>query len=234
VTVADQLCLEVGQSELLGVVGPNGAGKTSVFSIISGDLAPDSGDVVLGGQVVNRLGPAARCRLGIGRTYQVPRPFEKMTVFENVLLAAEAGAGLRRQAAYEHTFWVLGETGLVRDANRPAGELGLLSRKRLEVARAVATRPRLLLLDEVAAGLTDPEVAELIAVIRAFSAGRAGGEAIAVIWVEHVVRALVETAGRLVCLDGGTVIADGKPEEVLSDPRVRDVYLGREEELSDA
>jgi len=232
VVVADQLCLSVAETELLGVVGPNGAGKTSLFSIISGDLAPDGGRVVFDGQVVNRLDPSARCRMGIGRTYQVPRPFEKMTVFENVLLAAQAGAGLRSRAANEHTYEVLGRTGLAGDANRPAGQLGLLSRKRLELARALATKPRLLLLDEVAAGLTDPEVAELIAIVREARAGGGSDKTMAVVWVEHVVRALVETAERLVCLDGGAIIADGKPAEVLSDPTVKQVYLGTEEELS--
>jgi branched-chain amino acid transport system ATP-binding protein len=229
VPVADALCLGVGEAELVGVVGPNGAGKTSLFSIISGDLAPDEGRVLFGGQVVNGLDVASRCRLGIGRTYQIPRPFEQMTVFENVLLAAQAGAGLRRRIANEHTFAVLGQTGLAREANRPAGQLGLLSRKRLELARALATRPRLLLLDEVAAGLTDPEVAELIAIVRQARTGPAGEASMAVVWVEHVVRALAATVERLICLDGGAIIADGQPDEVLSDPVVKQVYLGTDD-----
>jgi branched-chain amino acid transport system ATP-binding protein len=231
VVVAEQLSLSVGETELLGVVGPNGAGKTSLFSIISGDLAPDEGRVVFDGRLINGLDVASRCRLGIGRTYQVPRPFEKMTVFENVLLAAQAGAGLRGRVANEHTYEILGQTGLAGDANRPSGQLGLLSRKRLELARALATKPRLLLLDEVAAGLTDPEVAELISIVRQARTAPTGDTTMAVVWVEHVVRALVETAERLVCLDGGAIIADGKPEEVLADPSVKQVYLGTEEEL---
>jgi branched-chain amino acid transport system ATP-binding protein len=233
VPVADDLNLQVGADEIVGVVGPNGAGKTSLFSIISGDLAPDRGKVVFAGRLVNRLDAASRCRMGIGRTYQVPRPFEQMTVFENVLVAAQAGAGLRRRAAEEQAFSVLLETGLAGDANRRAGELGLLDRKRLELARALATGPRLLLLDEVAAGLTDPEVDELIAIVRRAratpSAGPATGDCVAVIWVEHVVRALASTVERLICLDEGMVIADGRPEEVLADPRVKEVYLGTDE-----
>ncbi|HYA45680.1 MAG TPA: ABC transporter ATP-binding protein [Acidimicrobiales bacterium] len=229
VYVADELTLEVGKGELLGIVGPNGAGKTSLFSIISGDLTPDWGQVILQGRVVNSLDAAQRCRLGIGRTYQVPRPFERMTVFANVLVAAQAGAGLRRQAAHEWAFSVLEGTGLARHANRPAGELDLLQRKRLELARALATNPQLLLLDEVAAGLTDPEVAELISIVRQARSGGFGQEDIAVVWVEHVVRALTGTVERLVCLDEGAIIADGQPEQVLNDPRVRDVYLGTEE-----
>jgi branched-chain amino acid transport system ATP-binding protein len=229
VTVADELSLQVRVDELVGVVGPNGAGKTSLFSIISGDLAPDRGRVVFGGRPVNGLDPASRCRLGIGRTYQVPRPFERMTVFENVLVATQAGANLHRRQAYERTFWVLDETGLAPDANRPAGQLGLLHRKRLELARAIATGPRLLLLDEVAAGLTDPEVEELIAIVHRARANPPDGANLAVVWVEHVVRALAKTAERLLCLDEGAVIADGPPHDVLADTRVREVYLGTEE-----
>jgi branched-chain amino acid transport system ATP-binding protein len=229
VPVADGLCLSVGETELVGVVGPNGAGKTSLFSIISGDLAPDAGRVIFAGRVVNGLDVASRCRLGIGRTYQIPRPFEQMTVFENVLLASQSGAGLRRRAANEHTFAVLETTGLAPDANRPAGQLGLLSRKRLELARALATRPRLLLLDEVAAGLTDPEVAELISIVGQLRASPTDGAGMAVVWVEHVVRALTATVERLVCLDGGAIIADGQPDEVLSDPMVKQVYLGTDD-----
>ena len=228
VTVADDLCLDVRGDEIVGVVGPNGAGKTSLFSIISGDLAPGHGRVVFGGQVVNGLDAATRCRLGIGRTYQVPRPFERLTIFENVLVAAQAGAGLHRRLAYERAYSVLEETGLAGEANRHAGQLGLLGRKRLELARALATGPRLLLLDEVAAGLTDPEVDELIAIVRRARDSPASGEYVAVIWVEHVVRALASTVERLICLDEGAIIADGRPEEVLADPRVKEVYLGTE------
>ena len=229
VPVADELSLEVRADELVGVVGPNGAGKSSLFSIISGDLAPDRGRVVLGGRVVNHLDAAARCRLGIGRTYQIPRPFEQMTVFENVLVAAQAGAGLRGRPANERAFSVLEGTGLAGEANRRAGVLGLLGRKRLELARALATGPRLLLLDEVAAGLTDPEVDQLIDIVGQARVSPVGGEPVAVVWVEHVVRALASTVDRLICLDEGVIIADAAPEAVLADARVKEVYLGTEE-----
>ena len=229
VVVADGISLAVAEEELVGVVGPNGAGKTSVFSMVAGDLHPDSGRVVFCGRDLGSLGPAERCRLGIGRTYQVPRPFERMTVFENVLLAAQQGAGLRRRAAYEGAFSVLELTGLAADANRLAGQLGLLSRKRLELARALATKPRLLLLDEVAAGLTDPEVAELVAIVR-WAHGSGDEGRVAVVWVEHMVRALASTVDRLVCLSQGAIIADGPPYQVLADPVVKDVYLGSREE----
>ena len=229
VSVADELSLEVRADELIGVVGPNGAGKSSLFSIISGDLAPDRGRVVFRGRLVNHLDAASRCRLGIGRTYQIPRPFEQMTVFENVLVAAQAGAGLRARPAHERAFSVLSETGLAGDANRRAGELGLLGRKRLELARALATGPRLLLLDEVAAGLTDPEVDQLIDIVRRARVSPADGDPVAVVWVEHVVRALARTVDRLICLDEGVIIADARPEVVLADTRVKEVYLGTEE-----
>ncbi len=232
VTIAEDLSLVVEAGDAIGIVGPNGAGKTSVFGVITGDLDPDRGEVRFDGRPVTALDPAIRCRLGIGRTYQVPRPFEDMTVFENVLLAAQQGAGTRGNASYELAASVLDDTGLAGEANRPSGQLGLLQRKRLELARALATKPRLLLLDEVAGGLTDPEVVQLVDVVRA---ARDAGTA--VIWIEHVVRALVGTVDRLICLAGGRIIGDGVPSEVLASPAVREVFLGTEataESLSDA
>ncbi|HVD02076.1 MAG TPA: ABC transporter ATP-binding protein [Candidatus Dormibacteraeota bacterium] len=221
VVVAESLSLTVAAGDAVGVVGPNGAGKSTLFSVISGDLAPNAGEVIFEGRAVTRLGPAERCRAGIGRTYQVPRSFPHMTVFENVLVAAGRGAGLGRHDAREQAVEVLEQTGLRELANRPASRLGLLPRKRLELARAMATRPRLLMLDEVAAGLTDPEVGELIEIVRGV---RAAG--VSVIWVEHVVRALVGVVERLICLAGGHFIGDGPPERVLADPRVKEVFLG--------
>jgi branched-chain amino acid transport system ATP-binding protein len=223
VVVADNLSLTVGSGDIVGIVGPNGAGKTSLFGLIAGELAPSSGEIMFAGARVTRLDQAARCRLGIGRTFQVPRPFGAMTVFENVLVAAQQGAGLRRRASYAAAADVLDRTGLGADANLPAERLGLLQRKRLELARALASGPRLLLLDEVAGGLTDPEVAQLVAIVRAVRA-----EGIAVIWIEHVVRALTAAVQRLVCLAAGSFVGDGRPAEVLANPAVREVFLGTE------
>jgi branched-chain amino acid transport system ATP-binding protein len=223
VVVADSLSLSVGAGDLIGIVGPNGAGKSSLFGLIAGDLAPSSGEIRFAGATVTRKDAAARCRLGIGRTFQVPKPFGAMTVFENVLVAVQQGAGLRRRQSHAAAAAVLDLTGLAADANSQAERLGLLSRKRLEVARALATRPSLLLLDEVAGGLTDPEVAELAGIVRAVSA-----DGVAILWIEHVVHALTATVGRLLCLAAGSIIGDGEPEAVLALPAVREVFLGTE------
>lgn len=223
VVVADDLSLSIGAGDLVGIVGPNGAGKSSLFGLIGGDLAPDSGSIAFAGTTVTRKDAAARCRLGIGRTFQVPKPFGGMTVFENVLVAAQQGAGLRRRPSHAAAAAILARTGLAAHANSQAERLGLLSRKRLELARALATQPRLLLLDEVAGGLTDPEVAQLADIVRGISA-----DGVAIIWIEHVVHALTTTVQRLLCLSGGSFIGDGQPDAVLALPAVREVFLGTE------
>jgi branched-chain amino acid transport system ATP-binding protein len=221
VVVATDLDLEVEAGQALGIVGPNGAGKSSLFSVISGDLRPDTGSVWLNGQDVTTVPAYKRTRSGIGRTYQIPRPFEHLSVFENVLVCCHQGANRRRREAFDLAAEVLDRTGLADQANQPAGKLGLLQRKRLEVARALATQPQLLLLDEVAGGLTEPEVAELVEVVRGIRA-----DGLAVVWIEHVVHALVKTVDRMVCLAGGRFVADGTPLEVLTNPEVRELYLG--------
>jgi branched-chain amino acid transport system ATP-binding protein len=223
VVIAEDLSLTVGQGDVVGIVGPNGAGKTSLFGLISGDLAPGEGEVRFAGRTVTKLDSAARCRLGVGRTYQVPRPFGDMTVFENVLVAAQQGGGLRRRASYAAAVGALDRTGMSGQANVPAERLGLMQRKRLELARAVATQPTLLLLDEVAGGLTDPEVAQLVEIVR-----NVNDEGTAVIWIEHVVRALTAVVSRLICLSGGKFVGDGDPAAVLAEPAVREVFLGTE------
>jgi branched-chain amino acid transport system ATP-binding protein len=221
VVIAEDLSFSVGAGDTAGIVGPNGAGKTSLFGLISGDLSPGSGQVKFAGRTITRLDSAARCRLGIGRTYQVPRPFVDMTVFENVLVAAQQGGGLRRKASYAAAAGALERTGITAEANIPAARLGLLQRKRLEIARALATRPALLLLDEVAGGLTDPEVAVLVEIVRGINA-----EGTTVIWIEHVVRALTSLVSRMLCLYDGQFIGDGDPASVLANPKVREIYLG--------
>jgi len=221
VIIAEDLSFDIGPGDVVGIVGPNGAGKTSLFGLISGDLSPGAGEIRFAGRSVTRMDAAARCRLGIGRTYQVPRPFGDMTVFENLLVAAQQGGGMRRRASYAAAVQALDRTGMSGQANLPAERLGLLQRKRLELARALATQPTLLLLDEVAGGLTDPEVAQLAEIIRGVNA-----DGMAVIWIEHVVRALTSVVSRLICLAGGRFIGDGDPASVLAEPAVREVFLG--------
>ena len=221
ITVADGLSLRFQAGETVGIVGPNGAGKSTLFAMIAGDLQPDAGDVRFDGHSVLRLDSETRCRLGIARTYQVSRPFENMTVFENLLVAAYRGGQLSRLQGYGVAAQILEETGLSPDANRPAGRLGLLQRKRLELARGLATQPRILLLDEVAGGLTDPEVAQLVEIV-----AQVRQRSVAIVWVEHVVHALTRAVSHLICLAGGRLIAEGDPQEVLANPEVKEVYLG--------
>jgi branched-chain amino acid transport system ATP-binding protein len=221
VVVAEEVSFEIGAGDALGIVGPNGAGKTSLFAMVSGDIPADSGSVIFDGRNITHLSPAKRARAGIGRTYQVPRPFEKMTVFENTLLAAQQGGRTRGIKSYLLAYGALERTGLADFANASAGSMTLLRRKRLELARALATDPRVVLLDEIAGGLTDLEVVELTDIIRALRS-----DGIAVVWIEHVVRALLSTVDRLLCLASGVIVADGEPKEVLASEAVRSLYLG--------
>ncbi len=219
--VLDGVGLVVREGEAVGVVGPNGAGKTTLLAALSGSLRLSAGTVRVRGRDVGRLDAAGRCALGVVRTHQVPRPFGGMTVLENVLTAAMHGGGLRGAAAGERSLEAIALCGMRAVANRRAESLGLLDRKRLELTRALATDPALLLLDEIGGGLTDGEAAELVGTIRTI---RARG--ITIVWIEHIVHVLVQVAERLVCMDGGRIIADGPPDAVLSDAVVIDAYLG--------
>lgn len=221
VVVGNEISFQLNAGATIGIIGPNGAGKSSLFGMISGDIRPDSGSMKFDGRDLLSVSPSQRARLGIGRTYQVPRPFENMTVFENVLVAAQQAGAARGTAAYEMAYDALKRSGLAQFADQPASTLTLLRRKRLELARAVASKPKVLLLDEIAGGLTDAEVNELIEVIKGFSA-----DGITIVWIEHVVRALLSTVDRLLCLAAGEVVADGDPREVLASEEVRAVYLG--------
>jgi branched-chain amino acid transport system ATP-binding protein len=225
VVVAEDVSFSVTGGEVLGVVGPNGAGKSTLLDLISGVLAPERGSIRLGGHDVTRRGAAARARAGIGRTYQVPRPFAKMTVFENALVGATF-AGWRRGEASALALAALRRTGLLAQANVPAGRLRLLERKRLELARALAGRPAVLLLDEIAGGLAEHEVPQLIDIVRELR-----DEDVAVIWIEHVVHALLSGVDRLMCLSEGRVLTIGDPHEVMASQSVREVYLGTDPDL---
>jgi len=221
VLVAQEINLELAEGEALGIIGPNGAGKSTLFGIVSGSMRPDSGAVTLAGLDITGLPPERRCRLGIGRAFQIPQPFHGMSVFENLVVAAAFGADCSESAAYARCIEVLDHCALADKANRMAGSLTLLDRKRLELARALATNPRVLLLDEVAGGLTEHESAALVELIR--NTRRSG---ISIIWIEHIVHALVALVDRLLVLHGGRFIAQGDPTAVLRTPAVREVYMG--------
>jgi len=221
IVVADCVDLALAEGEALGIIGPNGAGKTSLFGIASGTIAPDAGSVRFAGEDITRLAPDQRCRKGMARAFQIPRPFGGMTTFENMVVAAAFGSRRRERDVYGQCVELLHQCGLASRANRPAGSLNLLDRKRLELARALATRPRVLLLDEVAGGLTEHECATLVALIKDV---RRGG--VSIIWIEHVVHALLAIVDRLAVLHAGRFIAAGEPLAVIRSPAVREIYMG--------
>ena len=221
--VTDNISLSVEKGETLGILGPNGAGKTTLFNLISGDVAVDSGRVEYDGQDITALPAHMRCRKGIGRSYQVPQPFGNMTVFENLVTAASFGGEQTERTAWDTAVQVLQQTGLMPHANKAAGSLTLLNRKRLELARALATGPELLLLDEIAGGLTEHEAHELVEELQRIKAS-----GVTMIWIEHVVHALLSVADRLFVVNFGQQLAVGKPNDVMNDPEVQRVYMGME------
>jgi branched-chain amino acid transport system ATP-binding protein len=217
----DDLTLAVEEGEALAVIGPNGAGKSTMFNLITGDVAPSAGRIVFAGTDITALASHRRSRLGIGRSYQIPHPFANMTVFENLLVGAIFGGRQSEPDSYDHCAAVLELTGLIGRANAPARTLTLLQRKRLELARALALKPRLLLLDEIGGGLTEHECHELVETIRAIHAGGA-----TIVWIEHIVHALLSIASRLIVMNFGQMLAEGEPHAVMADARVREVYMG--------
>jgi branched-chain amino acid transport system ATP-binding protein len=227
IVIADGVDLELGEGEALGIIGPNGAGKTTLFGIVSGAVAPDSGRILYADRDITYTPPAQRCAIGIGRSFQIPLPFTGMSVFENLVVAAAFGGRRRRERdAYDTCMEILDRCGLAQKANRPAGSLTLIDRKRLELARALATDPRVLLLDEVAGGLAEHECQALIELIATI---RRGG--VSIIWIEHVVHALLASVDRLLVLYSGGFIADGDPRTVIRDPAVAEIYMGLETDV---
>jgi branched-chain amino acid transport system ATP-binding protein len=221
--VTDHVSLAVEAGETLGILGPNGAGKTTLFNLIGGDLRADAGRVEFDGSDISALPPHQRCRLGLGRTYQIPQPFGQMTVFENLVAAACFGGSQRERDAWHTARDVLDHTGLRAFANQHAGSLTLLNRKRLELARALATKPKLLLLDEIAGGLTEHEARVLVDEL-----ARIKAQGLTMVWIEHVVHALLAIADRLFVINFGQPIALGAPQAVMANPEVQRVYLGVE------
>jgi branched-chain amino acid transport system ATP-binding protein len=217
----DDIQLEVAAGEALGIIGPNGAGKSTLFNLITGLQKPDSGTIHFDGRDITGAPPRARCIAGIGRSFQIPHPFENLTVFENLLVAAIHGRRKREAEVIDACGDVLERTGLVGFANRSAGTLNLLGRKRLELARALASAPRLLLLDEIAGGLTEAECQELVELIQDIK--KSG---VTIVWIEHIVHALVAVVLRLVVLNFGRKIIDGEPRAVMASQEVREIYMG--------
>jgi branched-chain amino acid transport system ATP-binding protein len=219
--VVDSVDLAVESGEALGVIGPNGAGKTTLFNLVTGALRPDAGEVLLDGRAITRAPPHTRSLAGISRTFQIPHPFAKLTVFENLLVAATHVLQKPEREVAQECADILQRTGLQRVADRLGGSLTLLDRKRLELARALATRPRVLLLDEIAGGLTEGECDALVETIREIKTS-----GVTIVWIEHVVHALTAVVDRLVVLDFGRKIAEGNPKAVMDSAAVREIYTG--------
>ena len=221
--VTDDVSFDLQAGEALGIIGPNGAGKSTLFNLITGNIAPDQGRVLLDGRDVTRLPPMERVKAGIGRSFQIPQPFGGLSVYENLLVAARFGGGVTAGEAPGFCMDILSRTGLAAVAEKPSGGLPLLQRKRLELARAMATKPRVILLDEIAGGLTDGECVELVATIRAIHA-----EGTAIIWIEHVLHALNSVVERLMVLNFGRMLMIGAPDAVMASAEVKEIYLGIE------
>lgn len=221
--VLEDVSLEAAAGEILGIIGPNGSGKTTLFGVISGAHAPSAGRVLLQGRDITGLRAAERAKNGIGRTFQVPQTFSEMSVYENLLVAAKFGAGLSDDAAEILIQETLRLCDFTHRTNSQAGALSLLDRKRLELARALATKPAVLLLDEIAGGLTDKEAEGLVETIKALAS-----RGIAVIWIEHLVHVLTHAAHRLAVLGEGRIVAAGEPHDTMQLPKVRQIYFGME------
>ncbi|KWV48422.1 ABC transporter ATP-binding protein [Bradyrhizobium macuxiense] len=219
--VTDDVTFGVEPGEALGIIGPNGAGKSTLFNLITGNVRVDAGRVSFDGADVTRTPPMKRCHAGVGRTFQIPQPFEKLTVFENLVVAAAMGSRKAESEVTDRCADILVRTGLVERANVLAGGLGLLQRKRLELARALATDPKLLLLDEIAGGLTEAECRSLVDTIRSIHAS-----GVTIVWIEHVLHALNAIVQRLLVLNFGKVVGIGAPEEIMASSAVREIYLG--------
>ncbi|MCR6628698.1 MAG: ABC transporter ATP-binding protein [Magnetospirillum sp.] len=219
--VTQNVSFTLAGGRALGVIGPNGAGKTTLFNLISGDVRPDSGRILFKGERIDTKAPSERCRAGIGRSYQIPHPFAGMTVLENLLVGSTFGAGMSEREAIDYCVSILDDTGLLPKLNRMAGSLTLLDRKRLELARALATRPTLLLLDEIAGGLTDQEVHELVGTINEIR-----DRGISIIWIEHIVHALMAVVDQLIVINFGQVLQEGDPPEVMASAAVQEIYMG--------
>ncbi len=223
IQAVSSVTIEIRKGEILGILGPNGSGKTTLFNLLTGVHIPDSGNIVFNGRNITHESPYKRSRDGIGRTYQIPRPFGNMTVLENLLVAAAFGGGLGEKACRPRMNEILEITGLAELGYVFAGKLPLLDRKRLEVARAMATNPSLLLLDEVAGGLTDSEARQVLGIVKQLQQ-----HGVTVVWIEHILM-MMEDVDRVLVLDQGRNLMCENPDHVMSSREVMECYLGQEE-----
>jgi branched-chain amino acid transport system ATP-binding protein len=229
-TAVNGVSFEVREGEILGLIGPNGSGKSTIFNMISGTLRPTAGSIRLEGREVGGTAPDRVCHLGIGRTFQIPRPFKRLTIRENVALAAYYGQGGRvaRATAWEQAERAIETVGLPRDVRAEVGTLGAAGLKKLELAKALATQPRLLLADESLGGLDETEMDQAADMLRRIRRDLG----ITIIWVEHIMGVLMRVVDRVMVLDHGEKIAQGLPTEVAHDPRVIEIYLGHQREVA--
>jgi branched-chain amino acid transport system ATP-binding protein len=219
--VAQDITFDVPQGQALGIIGPNGAGKSTLFNLITGNIDPNQGRIEFLGRDITKTPPMQRTLMGMGRSFQIPQPFDNISVFENVLVAACFGQNISESVAIKQCAYILDQTEMMHLANMPASKLSLLERKRLELARAMATHPKLLMLDEIAGGLTDAECLSLIETIKSIHAS-----GVTIIWIEHVLLALTSVVEQLLVLDFGKVIAMGEPQNIMASREVQEIYLG--------
>ncbi|RBO80038.1 ABC transporter ATP-binding protein [Marinomonas aquiplantarum] len=221
VQVLNGIDFSMDTNDAIGIVGPNGAGKSTLLSVLSGAQAPTSGQITLNNKDITRIPARERAKQGLVRTHQIPKPFSGITVFENVFVAAIHSATSSRETAYDIALESIKLCGMLPLANREADSIGLLDRKRLELARALATQPKLLFLDEIGGGLTDAEALQLVDTILTL---RERG--IGIVWIEHIVHILLRVVKTLICMDSGQIIAQGHPDDVMSNKQVMKAYMG--------
>ena len=224
VAISD-LTFNMQAGEALGFMGPNGAGKTTLINVISGEFKPDSGTISFKGKDITGLTSHEVCRLGIGRTYQIPQPFSRLTTIQNIAVAAMYGGRLGRSDAAQEAARLIRFVGLADKRERLAGGLEEISLKRLELARVLATKPTLLLLDELAGGLTEREIPMLLDLLKEIR-----GMGITMILIEHVMKVMMNAVDRIIVMDGGLKIGEGKPEEIMEDRKVIEAYFGSDED----
>jgi branched-chain amino acid transport system ATP-binding protein len=222
VVAVKDLSFDVRAGEVVGVMGPNGAGKTTLLNIITGEYKPDSGTVTFQGTDITGYPPHKLCHRGIVRTYQIPQPFVKLTVLQNIAVAAIFGRGLGKSEAEHEAVGLLSFVGLEKKQDMLAGDLEEISLKRLELARVLATDPTLLMIDELAAGLTDSEIPQVLDLLKAINKKRG----ITIILIEHVMKVMTKAVDRIVVMEEGAKIAEGKPGAIMKNKKVIKAYLG--------